>query len=150
MGAAAINVIFTGYVVVIGMQAVNNINLKEVVGSAIGGGIAKGLLNVGSGVINATNALVSTVGKSSAVNVVNLAESNLLKSVVEPTLENFFEGKLGTPQNTGGGGKQTLPTMVAPDPTAGGLFANPNSLCFTCTSNYNSGAFSNQGGKMKF
>jgi RHS repeat-associated protein len=124
-----------------------------------------------AGVLNATgvigNAAAYTAEKIGLTKTLDRKVAALLQpKPTAPSVAAVTEKVLGAPGDFAAGvggdylggllegelsrGSQSLQTMAKPSPTSGGLFTNPDSLCIVCTSNYSSGGFSNQGGKLRF
>lgn len=104
-------------------QAISNINGKEVLGSAVGGGMAKAIVKTRSAFVSAAESLVATATKVTTTKFgVRIAKSDSLPAIVEPMAENVFEYKFTTP-TVGGGGKQTMSVMATPDSSTGGLYS---------------------------
>ncbi|MCL5061190.1 MAG: RHS repeat-associated core domain-containing protein, partial [Candidatus Thermoplasmatota archaeon] len=115
---------------------------------SVAGPAAVGAARVATGLANSTLAsLGSIAGGTTAAKLLPLGAEGFenATSILGGMVSGLTEGTLVSRS-----GKQNLPTMAAPDPTSGGLFSNPNSLCIVCTSNYSTGGFTNQGGKYKF
>jgi RHS repeat-associated protein len=145
------------------IKPLENFTLKKLAPGAIGavaGPAAVGAARVGSAMVNSTLAGVGSLAGGTATRLLPVngypastafsAVENLLASVVSGTVGGGLTPVNSYPSSNTSSGKQSLPSFISPDVTAGGLFANPDTLCFTCATNYSSGGYSNQGGKLRF